>query len=294
MLVGIAFVCLLRFLRTCRRFWLLTLAGAAIGYALLLKGVMNGFLPISALFLCTATFIARRTLPLRKRVLAAACAGIVFSGCIAAIVIPQLVTNKRAGHGYVLAANRWRNIEWGLRMPLVGDTPALQEMAWAKHKELYFAPEGLVVRELEAKRRVLELLGELPVTTVLTQQVRKLWWLLIDTESYLDFALGKGERWGDPAPGWIQSLAKPSRILWNCLLILSCVGLVLTARKSAAHLFLATFCMYYFAGLLACPTSRRFAIQLVPTLCILAAAGIEHISRRLEEYRPSAGRRHAL
>ena len=82
------------------------------------------------------------------------------------------------------------------------------------------------------------------------------------------------ERWGDPPPAWLAALRRPGRLLWLLLLGLGLPGVLLYGWRSPGHLLFALFVLYFFAALFVIPYKLRFAMPLIPVLCIFSASTV--------------------
>lgn len=279
-LLAVAFALCLWYLRL-RRWWLLPGAGAILGYAMLLKGTVNSFVPVAAVFLLIATLWPAGSARWARRMGLGVLAVAAFSVGVAVVVGPQLLRNYHDGHGWQLAANRWRNIEWGLRMPVASDPPELRYLTWARQNAEYVSPgRSITRREEAAHERTMRFVRSLPVTRLVRRQVEKFARLMIAEPSFLEMAEDEKDRWGDPPPSWISALLLPARGMWYALLALSMAGLAVRGWRGAPFLFLSVFTAYYVAAMLSVPVKIRFAMQLVPTLCVFAAAVVDHVIRK--------------
>jgi len=214
-----------------------------------------------------------------KRIVHATASGIAITAGILIVVLPQLIVNDRAGHGYRLAANRWRNIEWGIRKPVESDSPQLRDFNWAAARREYFVPGYfvpgcLVQREKLSRDRTLRFISSMPLTMLVNRQLKKFSSLIFKRKSAFESSLGHWQRWGNSPPLWISALEHPARCMWYILLVLALIGFFLFGWRNPGWGFLSLFTIYYILALLDIPATLRFAIQLVPTLCIFAAAAV--------------------
>jgi arylsulfatase A-like enzyme len=102
--------------------------------------------------------------------------------------------------------------------------------------------------------------------------------LASSTPSFFERALG--ERWGQPPPRWLEAMRVPGRIIWYALLGGCLGGMALLGWRSAGWLFLVLFVLYYGAALLTIPYKVRFAMPLVPTMCLFAGGFLEALRGR--------------
>ena len=255
-----------------RTAWLL-LSGAAAGYALLAKGVLNPFVPIATAFLAVDAWRqAAGARPLR-RLLRGLGAASAFLLPLLLVVVPQLQQNAAAGHGWRLAANRWWNLELGLTIPaetLASTNPerwkALQETSLA-----YFAAaEAPPERERLAHERTREFYRAQRLDTLLFHQAQKLFDLLVRGSSTFEQSLGFRERWGPAPPAWMRSAALPGRLLWYALLVLGLAGFIGRRTRDPAWVLLALFTLYFFTALLLVPIKLRFALPATLPLALFS------------------------
>jgi hypothetical protein len=98
--------------------------------------------------------------------------------------------------------------------------------------------------------------------------------MLLRERSFLEVSLRDG-RWGSAPPGWLALAARAGRALWYALWLLGPIGVVLVARRSPGWGLLALLAIYLAVALLAIPLKPRFAMPVVPLLCLFAAAAVE-------------------
>jgi hypothetical protein len=262
---------LLAFLRGGSAAWL-ALAGVASAYALFTKGSLAPFVPFFAVFVALAGARRASEVPPGARALRALAPAAVYAMSVLAVVAPQLVHNARAGYGPHLAANRWWNLEVGLA---TGETvDDVNQRYWAS------SPDPLE-RERLARERTLAHVREVGAGQLLAAQARKLAALVFRKPSELEASLHREARWGDPPPRWLAALELPARALWYALLLLGTLGLALRAARSSGWLLLALFALGYLTALLFVPVKPRFALPLVPVLCLAAGAALEALGARI-------------
>ena len=281
-LASAAFLGILRHLRSGGLLPLL-LGGLAAGWALLAKAALNPFLPVILILLAIAGARAKRTRvaqvpqangrPDSRSRMRAIWAPLAFAGSVLLVIGPQLLANARAGHGYRLAGNRWKNIEMGLRHePREQQTPSERRERWNHHLLYMSVGPTYAEREAAAEERVREYVSERGIAALASQQWRKFTELIFVAPSFFERALA--ERWGDPPPAWLAALRRPGRLLWLLLLGLGLPGVLLYGWRSPGHLLFALFVLYFFAALFVIPYKLRFAMPLIPVLCIFSASTV--------------------
>ena len=280
---GLGLVLVLAHFRTGRAVWLAP-AGLAFGYALLTKGSVGGFVPIALAQLCIGGWRGAREREPRERVVRALLPGVVFAAGFLAVVGPQLVVNHREGHGWRLSANRWWNLELGLTLP--GEIHAAAgDARWAQTLEtsvVYFqAARTPDERERLAEERTLAFIRSSSLPRIVLDQARKLAGLVLRGDSCLEQALTYRARWGPAPPGWTRAVERFGRAEWYALWLLGIAGLALRAGRASGWTFLALFALFFLAGLLLVPFKVRFALPLVPVLCLASGATLEVLRSRL-------------
>lgn len=260
-------------LRDGRLRWLVV-AGLATAYAMFTKGVVGPFCPMAGLVLLLAAL--RRSREKSWRSLGhAALPALVYVGTTLLVVTPQWVANARAGHGAHLAANRWWNLEVGLRIPpeaMEGEGFArwLPSIRFSRrYMEAGATPEE---REQRARERVLAYVENHGLPSVFAIQARKLGLLLFRDLSGLEQSFGYRDRWGGRPPEWVRPLLGAVRFQWYALLLLGLLGFALAWGRDPARLLVGAFFAYYSLSLLAVPEKLRLVMPLVPLLSLYAAS----------------------
>ena len=258
-------------------------AGVATAFALLTKGVLQAFLPVFAIVLGVAFFRRARNTSgtsdeIRSGLRSPAARALLAPGAylltILAVLLPQLIANDNAGHGYHLAANRWWNLELGLTAdPKQGRTIG-------SINEAYMATSTDDIRREElARERTLAFVRERGVIGVLAAQIGKCARLVFERESSFERSIGDMERWGAEPPTVLAMLRLPSRVLWFAILALGLAGLGLHVRAGPGWALLSAFVLVFFAAIATVPLKVRFLMPVVPVLCIFAGAAIERGAR---------------
>lgn len=266
-------VALLAHLRSGRPAWLVV-AGVATAYAMFTKGVVGPFCPLAGLVLLV-TALRRPEAREPRGWIRAAIPALLYVGTTLLVVAPQWVANARAGHGAHLAANRWWNLEIGLRIPVEvmqaeGFARWLPSIRFSRrYMEAAATPEE---REQRARERVLDYVGTHGWPSVLAAQTRKLGRLLFTDLSSLEQSAAYRDRWGQPPPGWIRALLGPGRVFWYALLGLGTLGFARAWRRDPARLLVGGFFAYYALSLLAVPEKLRLVMPLVPFLALYASS----------------------
>lgn len=252
--------------------WLIP-GGVSWGYALLLKGVLNSFLPVAILFILITALVRSKGF-WASRIGRSLLVTLAFAGPLYGTILPQWLTNAKAGYGYNISANRWRNIEWGVRMPVPGDPAPISAYTWDNAKQDYFSVEGLQEREAAAQQRTMKFIHEIGYVKFITRQVRKFFALILSEPSFFETALGEWHRWGDQPPTLAKLVVWPGRMMWYGLWLFALIGIVVRIRNNLSVTFLGIFFLYYVAALHAIPVKVRFAMQLVPVLAILSGIAV--------------------
>jgi hypothetical protein len=185
------------------------------------------------------------------------------------VVAPQLIHNVRAGEGMSLAANRWINLELGLVRN--DQTKQAKRAFWDE----YFSENlSLQAREFRSRERVLQHLRSTSILALGSAQGRKLGNMMVSKEPYLERAQAV-MRWGKQRPAWLGALNDVGRVLWFTIIVLGLVGLATHVRKSVGWLLMGVVVGYFSLALLAIPIATRFAMPLIPVLCVFAGAAVE-------------------
>jgi hypothetical protein len=279
---ALALVLVLAHFRSGRVLWLAP-AGLALGYALLTKGSIGGFLPLALLQIGVVAWRRGGGEERPRRLARALAPAGVLALAVLVVIGPQLARNHADGHGWRLSANRWWNLELGLTLPDAEEAPGGER--WGPTLETsvaYFqAAQSPEERERLAKERTLAHLRATPLPRILLDQTRKLVSLVLRGDSCLEQSLTYRERWGPSPPGWLRALEPLGRVEWTALWVLGLAGLALCARRDAGWTFLALFAAFFLAALFLAPVKVRFALPLVPVLCLSSAAALEALGRRL-------------
>ncbi len=271
---GCALLGLLSALRT-QRLRDLCVAGVASAFALFTKGVLYPFVPLFAVVLAVSFYRGGRTSARVGGVKAALLAPAVYLGSILLVLLPQLIANERAGHGYHLAANRWWNLELGLTAdPRGGRTVGEINTTFLG------SSEDPMEREALARERTLAYVRDHGVASVIGAQLRKLARMLFERDSSFERSIGDMQRYGPDPPWALTALRAPARVLWYALLGLGLAGVVLRGRSSAGWFLLAAFVGAFFAAAATVPLKARFLLPVVPVLCLFTAATIERVAAR--------------
>ena len=276
--LSLAFVCLLGYANSLRLAWLVG-AALALGYALFTRGTINAFVPVVVIFVGAAT--ARKLSSESRRLCwtrSAAASGTLVVSLIV-VVAPQLYRNAEAGHGWSLAANRWDALEAGIRAhhtDYLDPRPPMDER-WEISRTYRKQGETWNEREARARERTLAYIASVPLTQLVADQSRKLGWCLLVSEAFFEQSIGFRGRWGKPAPRWLQLLRPPARALWYATLALGLVGIVLMVFGSPGWLLLGLFVAYILLALFAVPMKIRYALPMLPTLCLFAGASVERV-----------------
>lgn len=286
-MLAVAMLLLLLYLRSRRWLWLVP-AGIVYGYCLFIKGVVNAFLPVLVLFLFFSSARADAADRARvKRWLHAALPVLAFLVPLALVLAPQLVVNHERGAGWRIAANRWQNIELGIRLPTAGDPREMRRRNKRHYIREYMnvpVEKGeleLVEREEMARKRTLDFIQEHSTLHLVNRQVRKYGRLWFTKPAFFEFLLKR--RWGKPPPDWLVSTRAPARTSWYVLLVVFAVGLWKRGREGPGLALLATFALYYLIALFVAPVKVRFAMQLVPVMCLFGGAALDRVVARSRE-----------
>ena len=269
-LVSVVLLLFLRFFETARP-GLLVGAGVATAYALFTKGSLQPFL-----VLFFASLVWRFVRPpgtLTEQLKPAGVAILAFGLPLAALVLPQLLVNRGAGHGMHLAANRWWNLEAGLT------TSPEHKLREVDHDYLTSSRDERE-REAFARERTLAYVSKSGLVTVVRTQLAKLWKLLSRKRSGFERSLHEFQRWGEPPPPLLRILETPARVGWYLLWGLGLLGLALLFRRGLGWSFCALFLCAYLVALAAVPVKIRFALPVVPLLTLFAAGACDELRRR--------------
>jgi hypothetical protein len=253
--------------------WLLV-SGPCLAYAIFAKGSINLLMPMLLAVVVGATYLRFRASPARERAWRMAVAFAALSCTLAAVLAPQLVHNLRAGHGMRLAANRWVNLDQGLTEPR--PSQKVKSHFWRD----YFAQGGdLEKREQRSRQKVMQHLRSTTALELLSAQSEKLADMITRKPSSLEWAQ-ETSRWGGEPPAWLRAMNLPARFMWYGLLTLGLFGVGIRFHSSAGWALLSLVVAYFLAGLFAIPVKTRFAMPLVPILCLFAAAAVEWLVER--------------
>jgi len=191
------------------------------------------------------------------------------------VVGPQLEANWRAGYGLRLAANTWWNLELGL-------TTSGGEAVGVVNNRYWASSSDRLERERMAEERTRAYLAKTGWGTALVRQFPKLWKTLVSRDSSFERSLDRMQRWGPTPPGWLRAQELPGRLLWYAILVSGLVGAVALARRDLPWTMLALFVLGFLGILLLVPLKVRFALPLVPVLCVFGAGWIEGLMTRSE------------
>ncbi len=259
----------------------LPLAALFFGYALFTKGTLHQFLVPLIPFLGGNAVLAARGLPVGRRLWAGLKPVVAFAIPLMLVVGPQLHHNCQHGHGLRLASNKWRNIEWSVRRPLVQG--AQEGWTWGDAQRRYFgASDTLVGQECACEKRLMAYLRSVPPKALLGQQFQKYALLFTGLPSMLESA-GVRDRWGPEASGVLRYLVTYSRGLWYLMLVLAAIGVSLLGWRNPGWALLSLFALYYLTALFVVSFNVRFAMQFVPCLCLLSVGGLFCLLRRMPE-----------
>ncbi len=281
-LLNVSFTFLIAHLRTRSVVWLVP-AGVAAGYAVFARSSFLQFVAVAALLVAaTDAFVGAAARPLRRG-LRGAVAALVFAASVMAVVGPQLRVNAGDGIEQGLATNTWRNLERGLCSPRFSSP---ERRTWGKASKAEYLASAKRYREREAlsRERTLECLREIPVATLVGNQLEKFFFVLFRFQNKLEYAV-RTERWGERSPD-LAWLLPVSRVHWVVVLLLGLVGMAWVGWRSPGWLLLSLFALYYFAALAVVPVVARFMIPLLPTLCVLAAGALGAAASRWAGRRP--------
>jgi hypothetical protein len=252
----------------------LALGGVSLGFAVLTRQTLLYFLPVAALLVAWAALGRPGGRPYRRALLHAA----LLTVGAALVIAPQYIKNHNDGHGFRLAANSWRNIEYGLIRTPRGD-PEEDPRAWREHSKLYhndveprLAANRHLNRELHSKRRTLAYLKETPAPTLIARQWRKLWEMLLLGGDTLHIGVERGV-WGADTQV-VARFAQPDIRYWQALVWLSLLSIPLVVWRNRAWAFLVGFVAYYLLAFAAVSFSGRLALQLAPAFCVMSVGGV--------------------
>ena len=260
------------------RAWLV-LAGLFLGFALLTRATLLYFVPVVA---CMVAVRGQRGLKGRHRwITAAAHVGLLLGG-LGLVVAPQYAKNYHDGWGLRLSTNIWQNVEYGIRRRTKGDSPGLG-MRWSEAKRLYVGADGsklrgrelLLQRELLARKRTLEFVESVPVSTLFMRQWRKPWTMLLEGNEELHFAV-REQHWGADTAR-IAPWAIADKSYWQLLVVLGLLALPFCAFRSYGWGLVALFVGYYMAAFTVVSINARMALQLAPAWCLLVVCGAARI-----------------
>ena len=259
-------------------------AALAFGFALLAKGSLLPVLVVVVPLLFFEGLRRHGGLPRGPRLGRAILASALFVLPLSAVLVPQLVENRRAGHGAVLAANRWWNLELGLTLGAEDLRGEGEERfrALAETSMRYFqAAEEPHEREALARERTLDYLQEHPGAVLSDQLVQSL--QVIGAPSSYAQSLSFRQRWGARPPGWMGAVGR-LEWLWSPLVLLAVVGAgvaVATRRGDPCWRLLLGFSAAYAAGLYLVPFKFRFLLPLVPVLALFAGLALTRLAELL-------------
>lgn len=283
-LLSLALIGILAYLRGRSVGWLLA-GGVSMGFALLMKSVLQGFLPIVLLFLVIHALRDRQSAG-QGIAFRLAAPGFFVVGVVL-VIGPQLLKNVSDGHGARLSANRWWNLELGLtplprisqlrvEQGLASGTVKPEEVRWLplmkSTLEYMGAAKGPLERERLARKRTLSYLQERGAFGALRDQVAKFWRTVVFDASCLEQSALERGRWGKPGPAWLVALQRPARFLWWGLLLTATVGFFLSARRSAGWFLVGLLLLYISGTVLLIPMKFRFFLPALLPMSLFAAA----------------------
>ncbi len=173
------------------------------------------------------------------------------------------------------------NLEKGLKLePRFLQKGKTRRQQSELQKEYNQVSGALKARERKAKERVLEYVDETSWTELLGEQARKLRLLVFESPSFFERALGKNERWGPDPPSWLKTLERPARWMWFAILFLGLAGCLAQGLRGPGWWIHALLVLYFAAALLVIPYKLRFAMPLVPTLCLFTGGLLQWIADR--------------
>ena len=284
LLAQFALACALRYLRSGRAAWLAP-AGIALAYATATKSTLAACGAPLTLFLALGA--GRRARAQRGGAWRAALGASVLWLSFAAALAPQLLENRAAGHGLAVAQNRWWNLEWGLRMPTPSEAPEGLDYerlvlvgAWSAISADYLQAPTIAAREEASKQRVMDFVAETSAGELVARQLEKLGWLARSSSSMFELALFV-DRWGAEPPALVRALRGPARWMWWGLLGLGLVGLCASLRSGAGYGLLSLLVAYLLLVLFLIPVKPRFAMPMIPLLCIFSGLACERAWLRL-------------
>jgi len=165
----------------------LVMGGIVGGFAILSRVSTYHILLVATGIIVVGAWMDHRASPTRVRLIRSVGPGLLLAGLLSLVVTPQLIRNANDGHGWRIAANTWRQLEFGIKR-LPPSAPAemkelytqktatrhyLQGHHHIEDPELRAKARSYPAREQRAKERTLEFIRSLPVTTLVTRQTEK-------------------------------------------------------------------------------------------------------------------------
>lgn len=268
-----------------RSVWWFCVAGLWLGLAVLTRQTLLYFVPVVLCWVAWSALAGTAGGGKRRGIITLAAMAALVLG-VATPVVPQVVRNRNAGMGAVLATNTWRNLEYGLRRRTDGDPPGLHTLSWKQSTKLYnrargprLHPDELANRELHAKRRTIAFLVPLPVGRVLHRQWQKLWPMLLRGNSQFAHAV-KARRWGHRTP-LLRAVAEFDRRVWPAFVLLGLASSAALMFLRGGWTLIALFLAYYVLAYGAVPINARVALQMAPALAITIVGVAAEAARRL-------------
>jgi hypothetical protein len=177
------------------------------------------------------------------------------------------MSNAAQGHGMRLASNRWINIELGLLRPPASEQPSEIYAQYRRDANGVGSEEG-------SRARVIEHLATQSSFQILGSQISKWMWMVGRSTSFLERSI-YNDRWGAEAGAGLRGLGILGRGMWYLIFALGMVGAAVHGMRSSGWGLLALVVLYFSVALLAIPIKVRFAMPLVPILCLFCGAMAE-------------------
>jgi len=155
-----------------RRLSYLVMGGLVGGFAILARVSIYQFMLVAIGIIVVGTWWDQRAKPTRVRIIRSVSPALLLAGLLLLIVTPQLIRNSNDGHGWRIAANTWRQIEYGLKRPPPSASPEEKEAYTYKDaSRAYFkAGRPFPVREKYAKEITLEYIESIPLATLVARR----------------------------------------------------------------------------------------------------------------------------
>ncbi len=266
-----------------QRWWLLVVAGALAGLALMARPNLAAILPVGLLWLLWRPWSGR------QRLLAT---GLAIAGLVLGMA-PSWVHNALAGQGFIPVSSS------GGHSFFLGNNPQATGR--------FHVPKGMKIDDTshEAYRRSLTVLAEQAAGKRLTAAEVSSYWFgrgldywaehpgaaLLLTGKKLLYSVNAAEISIHHSYHFVKEIAPPLRVLlpFSVVFAFAIMGLIFAWRRFAGLGLLVGSALSYLLSLVAFYVADRYRILLVPMIIPMAAVGILELSRRfrLPTLRPS-------